>query len=575
MLKFGSKSDVNVTFKCTVRLLEDTEIVECEFQPQHKGKYLVEHVCRQLNLIEKDYFGLRYVDSTKQRHWLDPAKLVLKQVKDMDPILFSFRVKFYPPDPFRLKEEITRYQVYLQLKRDLLHGRLYCTSSEAALLGAYIVQAELGDYNPEEHVENYLSEMKILLKQTQLIEEKIMELHQTQMKGQTPAQTESNFLRKACTLDTYGVDPHPVKDHKGNQLYLGINHLGILTFQGSRKTNHFRWSEVTKINYEGKMFIIHLVYQEDPRTKKKTTVGFKCPTGSACRHVWRCAIEQMLFFTLPSSADAPSVVTGGSFFSWSSSKFRYSGRVEKEILEDPALRRDEPSITRGSLRRKANSVPATPSTPITSDLGYSSLPRSNHSADCRLDSTIVPDIITPDSTIPLETVSEDQEVKQRAAGERVNKSVSEPKLNGKVLVKGLHKDSESVMGNFGDYYFRDSMDHSSSESQLVGASHRSSRSPTPVLRGGRLPLPPTAPLSRPPPPALPPRTVTRRFKFIRVFIPSVVIAAISLVTIVILALETEMLGGSLRRAPEMIAIRRLYYEPTKEFFKSKFSSRAT
>ncbi|KAG8327287.1 FERM domain-containing protein 5 [Homalodisca vitripennis] len=356
------------------------------------------------------------------QHWLDPAKLVLKQVKDMDPILFSFRVKFYPPDPFRLKEEITRYQIYLQLKRDLLHGRLYCTSSEAALLGAYIIQAELGDYDPEEHVENYVSEMKILLKQTQLVEEKMMELHQTQLKGQSPVTTESNFLRKACTLDTYGVDPHPVKDHRGNQLYLGINHLGILTFQGSRKTNHFRWVEVHKINYEGKMFIIHLIYQE-----KKTTVGFKCPTGAACRHVWRCAIEQMLFFTLPSSADAPSVVTGGSFFSWSSSKFRYSGRVEKEILEDPALRRDEPSITRSSLRRKANSVPATPSTPIASDLGYSSLPRSNHSADSRLDSGVVvgvggggvADLNSPYATenlLPLETVTEDQEVKQRVGG---------------------------------------------------------------------------------------------------------------------------------------------------------------
>lgn len=60
----------------------------------------------------------------------------------MDPILFSFRVKFYPPDPLRLKEEITRYQVYQQLKRDLLHGRLYCSPGEAALLAACIVQSE-------------------------------------------------------------------------------------------------------------------------------------------------------------------------------------------------------------------------------------------------------------------------------------------------------------------------------------------------------------------------------------------------------------------------------------------------
>ncbi|XP_075216636.1 FERM domain containing isoform X2 [Lycorma delicatula] len=566
MLKFGSKSDVNSTYKCTVRLLEDTEILECDFQIHHKGKYLVEHVCRQLNLIEKDYFGLRYVDSSKQRHWLDPAKTIIKQVKEMDPVLFSFRVKFYPPDPFRLKEEITRYQVYLQLKRDLLHGRLYCTPGEAALLGAYIVQAELGDYDPEEHIENYVSEMKILLKQTQLIEEKIMELHQTQMKGQSPESTETNFLRKACTLDTYGIDPHPVKDHRGNQLYLGINHLGILTFQGSRKTHHFRWAEVHKINYEGKMFIIHIIYNE-----KKHTVGFKCPTGAACRHVWRCAIEQMLFFTLPSSSEAPSVVSGGSFFSWGT-KFRYSGRVEREILEDIGpLRREEPTINRASsLRRKASSVPATPSTPIASDLGYSSLPRSNHSADCRLDTAAGNDINDP--ALPLEPVAEDQEVKARTADETIPTDNEAPICNGVTLDTGLLKEPDQSLST-SEYLFRDSVDHSSSESQLVGASHshRSSRSQTPVLRAGnKLPLPP------PRPSPVPTNPRSKSFSLLRVFIPSFLLTALSLIVIVIIVLETDYeVLGAIRRAPEMVTLRRIYYEPIKEYFKAKFSSKVS
>lgn len=184
-------------------------------------------------------------------------------MKDLDPVVFSFRVKFYPPDPFRLKEEITRYQIFLQLKRDLLHGRLYCGTNEAAMLAALIIQSDLGDYDPEIHdVGNYISDYKILLKQTSAIEEKAMEIHQKQLKGQSPTQCETAFLKLACQLDTYGVDPHPVKDHKGSQLYLGINYSGILTFQGSRKTHHFRWPDIQKINYEGKMFIIHLNYND-------------------------------------------------------------------------------------------------------------------------------------------------------------------------------------------------------------------------------------------------------------------------------------------------------------------------
>jgi hypothetical protein len=79
----------------------------------------------------------------------------------------------------------------------------------------------------------------------------------------------------------------------------------------------------------------------------------------------------MLFFTLPASSDAPTV-TGGGFFSWGT-KFKYTGRTEKEILEDSGSpTREEPSIQRtSSLRRKASSVPATPSTPLQPHLGES------------------------------------------------------------------------------------------------------------------------------------------------------------------------------------------------------------
>jgi hypothetical protein len=81
-----------------------------------------------------------------------------------------------------------------------------------------------------------------------------------------------------------------------------------------------------------------------------------------------------IYFRLPSSSEAPTVVTGGSFFSWGT-KFRYSGRTEREIQEETGpLRRDEPAIKRtSSLRRKASSVPATPSTPVGTELGEISM----------------------------------------------------------------------------------------------------------------------------------------------------------------------------------------------------------
>ncbi|CAG0920774.1 unnamed protein product [Notodromas monacha] len=263
MLAFSNKTKVNKEYRCMIRLLdEQEEILECDFQGHHKGQYLMDQVCCKLNLMEKDYFGLRYVDDTKQRHWLDPTKNILKQVQRMNPIMFSFRVKYYPKDPFKLREELTRYHIFLQLRRDLLHGRLYCSFDESAELGAFIVQSEIGDYDPDEHGPSYLADFRIHLKQSPELMEKIEEIHRHKIVGQVPATAESNFLKKASQLDTYGIDPHPVKDANGAQLYLGINHSGLLTFQGSQKTNHFRWTDIKKLNYEGKMFIVHLTYNE-------------------------------------------------------------------------------------------------------------------------------------------------------------------------------------------------------------------------------------------------------------------------------------------------------------------------
>ncbi|XP_026320190.1 FERM domain-containing protein 5 isoform X2 [Hyposmocoma kahamanoa] len=556
------KSRGDIVYKCTVRLLEDTEILECEFHPSYKGKYLLDHVCSQLNLTETDYFGLRYVDAGGQRHWLHMAKLILKQVKDASPILFSFRVKFYPPNPLLLKEDVTRFQVYLQLKRDLLHGRLYCTANEAAMLGALIIQIELGDYDPNIHVGNYVSEMRLLLRQTDSIEARIQEIHREPVegtpggsggvKGMSTQEAERQFLKIACQLDTYGIDPHPVKDHRGNQLYLGINHGGIMTFQGGRKTHHFKWSEVHKINFEGRMFIVHLNYPE-----KKHTVGFKCPSGASCRHVWCCAIEQMLFFTLASSSDA-CVYSGGGLFSWGT-KFKYVGRTEREILERDGLlaprdHQDEGSSTSGG-KRKASSVPATPSTPMTGDFGYSSLPRSTHSA-------------------PLE--------------ESASVSASEA-CNGGCLLAGPAVDialaaSASALGDdkpgqcachiaetrialASDYNPRDSFEHSSTESAATSHTHITHTGPPTAAGGGssneewRAPPAPVPPALQPPP---------RPFSLLRAFVPSFVFVWISLAVLTLLVFETDWAPlRPLKRKPELVSLRHHYYAPLKEYLRKK------
>ncbi|XP_061623914.1 FERM domain-containing protein 3 [Phyllopteryx taeniolatus] len=265
MLRFRSPSirslENHHQIPCTIRLLDDSEI-SCSIQRDTKGQFLFERVCNHYNLLEKDYFGIRYVDPEKQRHWLEPNKAVVRQMKSLQPFIMCFRVKFYPHEPMKIKEELTRYLLYLQLKRDVYHGRLLCPFAEAAYLGACIVQAELADYDPEEHPSDYIRDFRLFPKQSLKLERKIMEIHKTELRGQCAALAELNMLQRAHNLETYGVDPHPCKDFTGSTAFLGFTATGFVVFQGNKRIHLLKWADVSKLKFEGKTFYVIGIQKE-------------------------------------------------------------------------------------------------------------------------------------------------------------------------------------------------------------------------------------------------------------------------------------------------------------------------
>uniref|UniRef100_A0A671SLV6 FERM domain-containing protein n=1 Tax=Sinocyclocheilus anshuiensis TaxID=1608454 RepID=A0A671SLV6_9TELE len=331
MLRFRSPSISSLAqeVRCTVRLLDDSEIA-CSIQRDTKGQFLLDHVCNHYSLLEKDYFGIRYVDPEKQRHWLDPSKPVVKQMKCQQPYTMCFRVKFYPQEPIKIKEELTRYLLYLQLKRDVYHGRLLCPFADAAYLGACIVQAELGDYDPEEHPADYISDFKLFPKQSLKLERKIMEIHQNELRGQCPALAELNLLQRAHTLDTYGVDPHPCKDFTGSTAFLGFTARGFVLIVSTFAVPHFNYS-----------FFLFIYLQ------KKLVLTFHTSTPAACKHLWKCAVENQAFYKCAKSSQIKTVSSSSIFFK--GSRFRYSGRVAKEVIEASSKIQREPPVVHRSF----------------------------------------------------------------------------------------------------------------------------------------------------------------------------------------------------------------------------------
>ncbi|XP_022599009.1 FERM domain-containing protein 5-like [Seriola lalandi dorsalis] len=353
---------------CTVRLLDDSEYT-CTIQRDAKGQYLFDLICHHLNLLEKDYFGIRYVDPDKQRHWLEFSKSIAKQMKSQPPFTMCLRVKFYPPDPAALKEEITRYLVFLQVKRDLYHGRLLCKTSDAALLAAYILQAEIGDYDPGKHPEGYSSKFQFFPKHSEKLERRIAEIHKTELIGQTPETSELNFLQKAQMLETYGVDPHPCKDVSGNPAFLAFTPFGFTVLQGNRRVHFLKWEEVTKLKFEAKTFHIYANQKED----KKIILTYFAPTPEACKHLWKCGVENQAFYKLEKSSQVRTVSSSNLFFK--GSRFRYSGKVAKEVMEQSAkIKRDPPEIHRAGM------VPSRSCPSITHGPRLTSVPRTRRRA---------------------------------------------------------------------------------------------------------------------------------------------------------------------------------------------------
>ncbi|XP_041877833.1 protein 4.1 isoform X20 [Corvus kubaryi] len=332
---------------CKVVLLDDT-IFECSVDKHAKGQDLLKKVCDHLNLLEEDYFGLAIWDTPTSRTWLDPAKEIKKQVHG-GPWDFTFNVKFYPPDPAQLTEDITRYYLCLQLRQDILTGRLPCSFATLALLGSYTVQSELGDYDPDLHGPDYISEFKLAPNQTKELEEKVMELHKT-YRSMTPAQADLEFLENAKKLSMYGVDLHQAKDLEGVDITLGVCSSGLLVYKDKLRINRFPWPKVLKISYKRSSFFIKI--RPGEQEQYESTIGFKLPSYRAAKKLWKVCVEHHTFFRLTSTEAIPK-----SRFLALGSKFRYSGRTQAQTRQASALiDRPAPQFERTASKRASRSL---------------------------------------------------------------------------------------------------------------------------------------------------------------------------------------------------------------------------
>uniref|UniRef100_A0AAR2K3W0 Erythrocyte membrane protein band 4.1-like 4A n=1 Tax=Pygocentrus nattereri TaxID=42514 RepID=A0AAR2K3W0_PYGNA len=365
---------VQEEFYCEVLLLDETKLTltsqQQAIKKSTKGSVVLDYVFSHVNLLESDYFGLRYCDRSHQTYWLDPTK-TLAEHKDLittgPPYTLYFGVKFYAEDPCKLKEEITRYQFFLQVKQDVLQGRLPCPFNISAQMAALAIQSELGDYDPYRHMPGYVSEYRFVPDQKEDLEDSVEQIHKTLM-GQTPSEAENNYLNIAKTLEMYGVDLHPVFGEKQSEYFLGLTPVGVVVYKNKTQVGKYFWPRITKVFFKETQFELRVLGKDG----SETSFFFEAPSKTACKNLWKCCVEHHTFFRMPEN-DSNTLTRKLSKLGSLGSRHRYSGKTAMQMGKDQSVGLPRPDLE--VVRTRSKTYPKRSAQPT--DLFICSSPKAS------------------------------------------------------------------------------------------------------------------------------------------------------------------------------------------------------
>ncbi|XP_040598586.1 tyrosine-protein phosphatase non-receptor type 21 [Mesocricetus auratus] len=278
--------------------LLNNEFVEFTLSVESTGQESLEAVAQRLELREVTYFSLWYYNKQSQRRWVDLEKPLKKQLDKhaLEPTVY-LGVVFYVPNVSQLQQEVTRYQYYLQLKKDILEGNLPCTLEQAIQLAGLAVQADFGDFDQYES-QDFLQKFALLpvgwLQDENVLEEatqKVALLHQ-KYRGLPAPEAEMLYMQEVERMDGYGEESYPAKDSQGSDISIGACLDGIFVkHKNGRPPVVFRWHDIANMSHNKSFFALEL-------TNKEETIQFQTEDMETAKYVWRLCVARHRFYRL-------------------------------------------------------------------------------------------------------------------------------------------------------------------------------------------------------------------------------------------------------------------------------------
>ena len=278
----------------------DNTSIEYRFDKSTTGGECLLHAASEFKILKHDYFSLKFKSLRGKRRWLYMNKSIKKQLEkySLDGLAdasLSLEVKFFPISVHLIQDEVTRYLFYLQLKMDVLDGRLSCSRDEAIKLAAYSVQAENGDHDPDKHSPPQLCELNLLpekhckMGELNKMLREISGQHKMH-KGMGPSLSEQNYLKITQNLSDYGQEGFEVIDDSGDKLTIGACAIGIFVnnFIG-KPLLYMKWEELRRVTCKDKYFGVE-------SRKDKETILFNTTDPDVAKYIMWCVSEQNQFF---------------------------------------------------------------------------------------------------------------------------------------------------------------------------------------------------------------------------------------------------------------------------------------
>uniref|UniRef100_A0AAY4B0J7 protein-tyrosine-phosphatase n=1 Tax=Denticeps clupeoides TaxID=299321 RepID=A0AAY4B0J7_9TELE len=256
-------------FVTRIRLL-DTNVIECTLSVESTGQECLEAVAQRLELRETHYFGLWFHTKAQVHRWVELEKPIKKQLDKfgIEPLLF-FGVMFYVPSVSRLEDEATRYQYYLQVKKEVLDGHLHCTVEQGIRLAGLAVQADFGDfsqYKSQDFLRKYVLFPVNWPQVDEFLEEwtqKVAEEHKSHCR-MLPAEAELLYIKDVEKLDGFGQESFAAKDNYTNDIFIGVSFIGVFVkHRNGRSIMLHRWKDIGTIAHNKSAITVEITSKDD------------------------------------------------------------------------------------------------------------------------------------------------------------------------------------------------------------------------------------------------------------------------------------------------------------------------